>query len=147
VKHRVWVVTITAPCVFLTANDRRHKMAEAKLIKSWRAAAFVAAQVEHLPRGLARVRIDAVAHFRGRPPVRDRSNLSPTLKAVIDGLGPAREIRRKGVIVGTSIGYGLIPDDDDAHLDGPHLLIGDPLPPRAYSGPGELILTITELPA
>lgn len=145
-EPQAWTVTMTAPCVWLTANDRRHHMAQAKLIKAWRVAAFVAAQVHHLPRGLDRVRIEAEARFRGRAPVRESSNLHPTLKAVVDGLGPQRETRHRNIIR-VSVGYGLVVDDDDKHVEGPFVTIGEKLAPQAYAGPGELILTITEVPA
>ena len=40
---------------------------------------------------------------------RDRHNLAPTVKAMMDGL----------------IDAGLLPDDADRYLDGPHTLIAD----------------------
>jgi crossover junction endodeoxyribonuclease RusA len=141
-EPRTWTITISAPCAWLTANSRMHRMAEAKLIKQWRLASCLAARWAKLPTGLGRVRIDAVAHFRGRAPVRDTDNLRPTLKAVVDGLGPQR-ITKRGVVPG----HGLIADDDDGHLDGPHLVIGDKLPALTYGRPGELVLTITEVTA
>lgn len=139
---RTWTITISAPCAWLTANSRMHRMAEAKLIKQWRLAACLAARWAKLPTGLDKVRIDAVAHFRGRAPVRDSDNLRPTLKAVIDGLGPQR-LNKRGVVPG----HGLIADDDDKHLDGPYLTIGEKLPALTYGRPGELVLTITEVAA
>lgn len=139
-EPRTWTITVVAPCPWLTANDRRHHMAQAALVKRWRTLAAQQARFQHLPTGLVRVRIDAVAHFRGRAPVRDTDNLRPTLKAVVDGLGPQR-VTPKGI----AAGYGLIADDDDKHLDGPYLVIGDKLPMSAYASAGELVLTITEL--
>lgn len=143
-SERVWRLAIAAPCLWLTANDRRHHLGQAPLVREWRGAAYLAAKAAHLPTGLLRVRIDVVAHFRGRPPVRDRANLSPTVKAVVDGLGPARSYKWRGRQI-TSVGYGLIPDDSDKHLDGPYLEIGAPLAAQAFGSVGELMLTITEL--
>jgi hypothetical protein len=142
---RVWTVTMTAPTFWLTANDRRHHMAQAGLVKQWRDAAYTAALVAKLPKGLARVRLDVMARFRGHAPVRDLDNLRPTTKAIVDGLGPQRITRHRSGRVDVAVGYGLIADDDDVHLDGPHLTIGDPLPAEVYSSRGEVVLTITEL--
>jgi crossover junction endodeoxyribonuclease RusA len=111
----------------------------------WRVASFAAAHTAKLPTGLARVRIDAVAHFRGRAPVRDTANLAPTLKAVVDGLGPERHYRWRG-IMRHSVGYGLIPDDSDKHLDGPYWVIGEALQAKPYATAGQLVVTITEVP-
>lgn len=139
---RTWTITITAPCPWLTANDRRHWAAQAELVKQWRLASCLAARWAKLPTGLDRVRIDAVAHFRGRPPVRDRDNLQPTLKAVIDGLGPEKQTKK-----GKTPGYGLVPDDSDKHLAGTSLAIGEKLPRMPFGQPGEMVLLITEVTA
>lgn len=146
----MWTVTIPAPCEWLTANDRRHRLVQAKLIKIWRMASATYARQARLPTGLAKVRIDAVVRFAGRPPVRDTGNLEPTLKAVVDGLGPARTISRTDRATGVrrrfySPGYGLVPDDDARHVDGPHIEIGDPLPAQHFGPSGQLILTIRQL--
>lgn len=139
-----WTLTIPAPCDWLTANDRDDRRRRASRIRSWRDAAAIYARQAKLPTGLERVRIDAVARFPGRARVRDASNLSDTLKAVVDGLGPAR--------VGTgrrsyaASGYGLIPDDDTKHLDGPYITIGEPLPvAQRFGSPGVLVLSIQEV--
>lgn len=137
---RTWTITIAAPCEWLTANFRGHHMARARLTAQWRRAACVAANIAMLPTDLERVRIDAVAHFRGRAPVREASNLHPTLKAAVDGLGPQRRTKS-----GVAPGHGLIADDDDKHLDGPHITIGDKLPPHPYAPVGELVLVISEI--
>ena len=119
-------------------------MAASKLIKMWRGATYAAAKVARLPTGLTRVRVEAVAHFRGRSPVRDSGNLAPTLKAVLDGLGPSREYLWRGRRV-HGIGYGLVPDDSDQFVDGPHWTIGEALPAKPYANVGHLIVTITEV--
>lgn len=137
---RTWTLTVVAPCEWLTANmilGELDKYARARIVKAWRQATYVAAFDARLPTGLDRVRIEVEARFRGRPPVRDRSNLDPTIKACVDGLGPAR---------GRSAGWGLIPDDDDKHLDGPHLTIGPPLPLDGHRSKGLLNITIKEIP-
>lgn len=141
---RSWTIKVEAPCPWLTANDRRHPLAQSKLIKMWRGATYAAARVAKLPTGLLRVRIEAVAHFRGRAPVRDRENLAPTLKAVVDGLGPSREYMWRGTKV-HGIGYGLFVDDDQKHVDGPHWTIGDHLEPKPYGNVGLITVAISEL--
>jgi hypothetical protein len=81
----------------------------------------VACQQAKLPTGITPVRIHADVFYEGtRPPVRDRLNLAPTLKAIVDGLGPARDFTRKRPD-GTektyhTNGYGFLPDDSDKHV-------------------------------
>lgn len=144
----VWTLVVPAPCAWLTANDRRDRYTQARLVKLWRTATATYARAAKLPTGLARVRIDVVARFAaGQSPVRDTANLDPTLKAVVDGLGPARTIVRTDKATGLvrrtrAAGHGLIVDDDAAHLDGPHLTIGAPMPARPFGPSGQLVLTI-----
>ncbi len=142
---RQWTITVTTPCDWLTANDRRNRMVQANLVKMWREAAYWAARKAKLPTGLQRVRLDVEAVFFGRAPVRDRDNLRPTVKAAIDGaIGPAREWTRNGKRH-RSVGYGVVPDDSDKHVDGPYLTIGPGKPARLYGPGGELTITITEV--
>lgn len=135
-EPRKWTFTMRPPCPeWLTANDRRDRWTQARIVRDWRHAAYLHAVGAHLPKGLGRVRIDIEARFSGVPPVRDEANLHPTAKAVVDGLGPGR---------GPSVGYGLVRDDDWKHLNGPHITIGDPLPAGPYRT-GHLVITITDL--
>lgn len=144
ITARQWSLTIPAPCDWLTANDHDNRWQRASRIRSWRDAAAIYARQAKLPTGLARVRIDAVARFPGRARVRDAANLAPTLKAAIDGLTPAKVGRGPKRSYAAS-GYGLIPDDDDKHLDGPYITIGEPLPvAQRFGTPGVLVLTIRE---
>lgn len=146
---REWTLTIAAPCAWLTANhinNRHNRYSRSALTKGWRTAGFEACGVAGLPTGLNVIDVAGVARFLGRAPVRDRDNLRPTLKAVIDGFGPARVWTRKGTTY-HSPGYGLIPDDNDKHLADSRIHIGDPLSPLVYR-PGHLgllILTIKEI--
>lgn len=142
-ESRKWTITIPAPCAWLTANNtHRMYVVQNKLIRAWRGGAYYAAMRAKLPTGLERVRIEGIVQFRGRPAVRDHMNLWPTFKAVIDGLGPANRSRRTN-----GIGYGLITDDDDKHLEGPTWVIGDRLPASPFASPGDLVLIITEVAA
>lgn len=141
-----WTLVIPAPAEWLTANKLNNswsKWKRAELTRQWRGATVNYATQARLPRGLGRVRVDAVAQFWGPPPVRDRKNLEPTMKAVVDGLGPSRTMKRGNKIT-HSPGYGLIDDDDDIHLEDSTLVIGESLGPAKPYGPtGRLTLTIT----
>lgn len=147
---REWILTIPAPCAWLTANqlnNRHNRFSRSKLTKDWRTAAALAARAAGLPTGVGCIEVIGVARFLGRAPVRDRDNLRPTLKAVVDGLGPPRTWTRKGTTY-HSPGHGLIADDDDKHLLRSDIRIGDPLP-KATTRPdhlGLLMLTIQEIP-
>lgn len=147
---REWTLTILAPCKWLTANqlnNKHNRIWRSTITKAWRAAAANAANAAGLPTGVHRIEVIAVARFLGRAPVRDRDNLRPTLKAVIDGLTPARTFTRQGKTF-HSPGHGLIADDDDKHLVRSDIRIGDPLP-KATTLPGHLgllTLTIQEIP-
>lgn len=143
---RGWEITLGAPCDWLTANDRLDRWEKAHRVRLWRTAAYIHAVRAKLPTGLDRIKVLVVAQFpTGRAPVRDAHNLAPTLKAVVDGLGPRRETTRKDGTTVVAVGYGLIPDDSDKHLDGPHLSIGEPLPRRTYGVSGHLHIKILEV--
>lgn len=141
-----WTLVIPAPAEWLTANKINgtwSKWKRAELTRLWRGATVNYAAQARLPRGLSRISVAGVAQFWGKPPVRDRKNLEPTMKAVVDGLGPSRLLNRGGKLIHVP-GYGLIDDDDDAHLEDSTLIIGESLGPAKPYGPtGKLTLTIT----
>jgi len=107
----------------LNANDRDHWRVLSPIRKAWRDLGHAHGQAAGLAaHGWQRVRIDADIHR----PIASRSdagNWYPTVKAVIDGLVDA----------------GLIPDDNDDHLDGPFLR-------RGAKGPYAVTITITPEP-
>lgn len=140
-EPRTWTLTIAAPCPWPTANGRGHTIAISHLVRPWRKAAFEAAMVARLPKGLDRVRIETEARFPGRAPVRDRLNLYPTIKSVVDGLGPSRVSLRTP----HAVGWGLVMDDDDQHVDGPYIAIGPKLTNAAPGTLGQLTVTITDI--
>lgn len=111
---RTWNVIVPA-CEWLTANTRLRPIQVSAEVRLWRQATYVACQRDKLPTGVTPVRIVAVAHYVGRAPVRDRLNLAPTVKAIVDGLGPARTIQRGRAMIRT-VGYGFLPDDSDEHV-------------------------------
>ena len=91
----------------ITANDKMHWAARARLTKQIRQWGYLLGRegegVARLGLTHARVEVEFAYPDRRR---RDRSNLAPTVKALMDGL----------------IDAGLLPDDAD-HLAGKHLNI------------------------
>lgn len=96
----------------ITANDKLHWAARARLTKQIRQWGYLLGRegegVARLGLTHARVEVEFAYPDRRR---RDRSNLAPTVKALMDGL----------------IDAGLLPDDADRFLDGPHTVIADHL--------------------
>lgn len=115
-ETRRWSVRIPQPCPWLTANIDRDKYQRARLVKAWRAATVNACFALQLPKDITPVTLFAwINHTRPHAPVRDRLNLAPTMKAVVDALTPSRTTQRNGKTFRTH-GYGLLPDDSDRHV-------------------------------
>lgn len=123
-----WTLEIPASYRWLNANDRLHWRPKAELTAAWRDLTRMLARSQKLPTGLEKVEIVAVAQFRNRIR-RDPGNFYPTAKACIDGL----------------VDHGLVSDDDAAHVIGPDMRLGDPLPWAKFADHGRLTLTITEV--
>ncbi|GAA5132382.1 RusA family crossover junction endodeoxyribonuclease [Pseudonocardia adelaidensis] len=83
----------------LSLNGRMHHMARARLVREVRETAGWLAQAARIPRA-ERVRVELRYTPRTRCR-RDADNLVPTFKALVDGLVDA----------------GVVPDDDDAHVE------------------------------
>lgn len=115
---RIVTIDIPAPCDWINSNMRIHRMAQAKLTKTWRAAAAnAAANVAPLT---PPVRI--IAHiWKPRGGRYDPGNLYPTAKAAVDGLVDA----------------GILTDDDHTRVIGPDLRHGG-------KGEARIIIEITE---
>lgn len=112
-------IDIPAPCDFINSNQRLHRMAQAKLTKSWRQASAAAAH--GIPSFVGQVHI--IAHiFKPRAGRYDTNNLAPTTKAIVDGLVDA----------------GLLLDDSTEYVIGPDHRHGG-------KGPAEIVLEIIEL--
>lgn len=96
----------------ITANDKMHWAARSRLTKQLRQWGYLLGRegqgVARLHLTRARVEFEFAYPDRRR---RDRHNLAPTVKALMDGL----------------IDAGLLPDDADRFLDGPHTVIADRL--------------------
>lgn len=118
-----WHITVVGPIVrragvpkpgWLNDNDRMHFHARNRIVQQWKANTRFACRVAGLRR-MERARIDivfVVPHAR-----RDTNNLNPTAKAIVDGIRDNREkVGRHWIKV-----PGWLPDDDAAHLDGPHM--------------------------
>jgi len=116
------------PDKWLTSNDRGitrgARMGRNARAQVWKATAATHARRVRLPKGLTRVRVDITLR-RTRRDRHDTHNLMDSAKAVVDGL----------------VIYGLIPNDTDPHIDGPHLHAGD----RVTGQAGFLDITITDL--
>lgn len=126
----------------MSMNDHMDPLEKARRNAYWRGLAASAAKQADLPKGILRARVDALLTFADSVP-RDSANYHQTLKPVIDGLGSRATYhgRRKA-----HPAYGLFIDDDSAHLDGPHITIGPPLPTlRNRNVHGFITLDITEL--
>ena len=118
-------ITLHIPQLYqwMNANEMRrwHWSKRHRLTKAWRNDTAALARTARLPK-LQRAHI--LVHIHKTTNRRyDPANLNPTIKAIVDGL----------------IDYGLLPDDDALHLDGPDLRAGE-----KRDKPG-LTLTITPL--
>lgn len=136
-QPRVWTLTIPAPHVkavrkrktgklfqrkpWLNSNDRDHFRTVAPITKNWRLSASLLARNAKLPKGLSRVRIDAVI-IKPRAGRYDAMNYYPTLKAIVDGLTD----------------HGLTADDSNQYVEGPYITAGG-------KGPDAVELTIKEI--
>lgn len=110
-----WTLVIPVPGEWLTANVERYRYKRSALVKAWRTATVGQCVAGRLPTGITPVDILAVIRHPGRAPVRDRLNLAPTIKALVDALTPGRTFTRNGQTYRTA-GYGLLPDDSDRHV-------------------------------
>ena len=136
---REWSFDFDPPADWVTPNDRTQHRWDTNR-SQWRATAATLAQRHKLPKGLTRARIDIVI----APPheKHDRSAFSLTCKAIVDGLGPPffrppTKKQPKGI---SAPGYGVISNDGRKQLDGEHLHLIDPAPPR-----GHVTVYITDL--
>lgn len=110
---------------WLTANGRLHWAQRARRTRALRVRAAIAARAARIP-PMVRARITVHVHGRTRART-DPANAYPTIKAVVDGLVDA----------------GILPDDDAAHLDGPDMRLGDPIP-HLPTGHHRLTVNITD---
>ena len=143
-ETRTWTLSVPAPTKMLSANSRIHHLTASRSRKAWREAAFTYAQQAKLPTGLDRVRIDVALHHTVSRD-RDDANWHPyVLKPIVDGLGPQMVRRKRNGDMQVDVGYGLIPDDTPAHLDGPFPVLGEKVSRKDYPF-GLTVVTITDL--
>ncbi len=126
-----YTIALPAGIKLINSNDRQHHMARNRLTQAIKDAARVMSRKEKIPR-LERV------YIRGLycPPtrrVRDPANWYPSFKAAIDGL---TDQKIKGVVMP---GTGILPDDDDEHVVGPDMRLGEPVKL------GQIVLQIWDL--
>lgn len=109
-----YVLFIKAPrdrkdrIAWINSNERTHWAVRAEKTRAWRLVAKIAAQNAGLPKGLERAHITCTIHKTTNRSY-DAGNLSPTAKAIVDGL---------------VTDYGLLPDDSNAYLTGPDMRPG-----------------------
>ncbi|WP_440102435.1 hypothetical protein [Glutamicibacter mishrai] len=89
---------------WLNLNQKEHWAPRNKRTQAWRHGAHIMARQAKLPKGLARVQVDAYV-WKSSHRRYDPHNLMPTLKPVIDGL----------------VDYGLLADDSSEYLAGPFI--------------------------
>ncbi|MBG0818456.1 hypothetical protein [Planomonospora sp. ID82291] len=136
-----WQIAMPPGMRLLNANDRLHRMAEARIIKALREAAWVMFLASKIPTQ-ERIYIQGVyCPLDGRRVAkRDPANWQPTYKALVDGLiAPNKDIAR--LQAAGRYRLGLLPDDNHTHLVGP-----DPRLGPVVTG-GQIILRIWPLPA
>lgn len=109
------------PCALISANDRLHFRAKAKLTSTWRTHAEMQATIDRCGYWTKPVHITVLVRFPTNHR-RDVGNYYPTAKAIVDGLVDA----------------GVLPDDNDDHLTGPDLRRERP------NGPLRVTVTIEE---
>jgi hypothetical protein len=145
-EPRVWTILVPAPATWLTANRELEPLHRSRIVRAWRRAVVRACEHEDLPKGLpGPVRIQAVIQYAGeRPPVRDASNLAPTIKACIDGLGPSRRVRRRDGTIGQTHGYGLLVDDSDRVIPRLPTWRLEPMPIGGGETVGRVVIRITD---
>ncbi len=138
---RTWTILIPFAGQWLTSNpgSTSNRHGRARAIRDWRESTAWACRAAKLPTGITPVALHLALHYIDRPPVRDRDNIQPTVKAIIDGLTPPREFSRGGKKYRT-VGYGLIPDDSDRHVTA---ITRDLV--RSLAGRPWVDLTITEV--
>lgn len=95
---------------WINSNERYgHWAVRAEKTRAWRLVAKIAAQNAGLPKGLERAHITCTVHKTTNRSY-DAGNLSPTAKAIVDGLVSD---------------YGLLPDDSNEHVVGPDMRPGE----------------------
>jgi hypothetical protein len=140
-----WRITFPAPDRMLSVNGNPHWRRTSAIRKAFRDAMYLYAKAAALPVGLGRVRLDFVLRFptAGR---RDAANYhGVVVKPCVDALGPPIDTVRRGKPL-RAVGYGLIPDDTAEFLDGPHVVLGEPVRDRSMPF-GQVSVTVTDLSA
>ena len=111
---RIAMIDVPAPCQFINSNQRLHRMAQAKLTKTWRNATALAAHGTQPFAGQVRI----IAHiYKPRNGRYDTNNLAPTTKAMVDGLVDA------GVLVDDSTEFVIGPDHRHGGKGGPRIVL------------------------
>ena len=125
---RQWFLRIPAPLdgqrrpLWVSANDHSHWRVRQQRAKLWRESGRVACLQARLPKGIQRVTVDVVLHYKIGSRSRDALNLALTAKHALDGCTD----------------YGFWPDDNDKHIASLTIRAGEQLAHPALS------ITLTE---
>jgi hypothetical protein len=141
---QTWTLTFPAPDRMLSVNSgNQHWRRTSPIHKTWREATYLHAKAAKLPTGLTRVRLDFTLRFPRAGRIDVGNYYTHVVKPCVDGIGPPIDKMRAGKRV-IAVGYGLIPDDTAEYLDGPHVVLGEPVRDKTMPY-GQVILTITNL--
>jgi hypothetical protein len=121
-----YVLHVPRTSGWLTANQRLHHMARARLSRQWRDA--TAWRCRHITETFTTgVRVVCELRFHGNRR-RDPGNWAPTAKAIVDGMVDA----------------GLFPDDNAKYVTGPDMRLGEPV---ATKGEEEVVVHVWRNPS
>lgn len=127
------------------------KIAKDKAAKLWRRAAYAAIVKARVPQRLGRISVGVELRFTETREERNAANFEPTIKPVIDALGPQRvypskDKNGKEYLV-AELGREVVNGDDARYLLRPgEPVIGEPLG-RKSRVRGQIVLTIRHTPA
>jgi Holliday junction resolvase RusA-like endonuclease len=114
-ENREWTLALPYLAPPLTLNQRMHWAPRNRITQEIKQAVYVLAHGVNLPQGLDRVTV--TLHWRpATTRKRDNDNISPTLKAAVDGL----------------VMYGLVQDDNTDHLTSATVIDPTGKPGRVY---------------
>ncbi len=146
----VYTLRFPAPATMKSVNSgNQHWRVTAPLHETWRNAAFLHAKAAKLPTGLARIRYSIELRFPRAVSVDPHNYYTHVVKPCVDAIGPPfQQVIRKGAMAGqvrSKPGLSVVDNDDQGHVDGPHIMQGPKVADPKRSPFGEVVVTITDL--
>lgn len=142
---KTWTFVLTAKYKMQSSNVSTHWSGTSDARAAWRKDACDAARKKRMPKGLSRIRVDIELVF----PVtakRDAPNYYQEIgKRIVDGLGPERTVKGKNPRI--EPGHGVVVDDTEKQVYGPHITISDTLADKTKYPFGHARVTVTDLSA